>query len=415
MGSARSKRRPLGWAKVAVVALFANACSAPASPERVGRAAEAIVHGTDSVPSQNFVVIVEHSTGPDTFDECTGSLVAPNLVLTARHCVSDITDQGFTCDASGVGSAGGDIGADVSPSALQIYAGLDRPPVSDPAAVGARIFHDASTNLCNHDLALIGLDRSISVAGAGVAALRFRPLAAPGELFTAVGWGVTTTSPTPAVRQERTGVAVLEVGPYTDANGNDVPPNEFDVGAATCQGDSGGPALDDSGAVFGVASTGGNETTPNPNDPAASCLGGNTLNFYSQVGAFSVVIQHAFEAMGATPKTVGGASLGASCTVDIECASGICLTSGASGSCSESCSASACPSGYECSSVSGRQLCEGVSPSGGCSLGVPSRGPVAHRLPPPALHETRCGLGFVMTALGLGMHRRRRLGRGRRR
>jgi hypothetical protein len=387
-----SKRKTRRGACLAAL-LLAIACSAP-SPEPVGRATAAIIQGTDSVPSQNFVVLVERSTGPDTFDECSGTLVAPNLVLTARHCVSNITDQGFTCDASGVGSAGGDIGSDVVPSTLQIYTGLDRPPMTDPAAVGARIFHDAAMNLCNHDLALIGLDRSISVTGAGVAPLRFRPLATEGELFTAVGWGVTTRSPTPAVRQERSGVAVLNVGPYSDANGDDVPPSEFDIGVATCQGDSGGPALDESGAVFGVASSGGNEMTPNPSDPAANCVGSSTLNFYSQVGAFSSVIVQAFEAMGATPKTVGGAPLGASCTTYVECASGICLGSG--GYCSESCATSACPSGFECSSASGKPVCETAPSSGGCSVVAP--------------RANGGRLGLVMAALGLGLCRRRRLG-----
>jgi hypothetical protein len=391
--------------------LLSSACSAPPSPpESVGRATEAIINGEASVPSQNFVVLIERPTGAGQYDECTGTLVAPNLVLTARHCVSNITDQGFTCDATGVGSAGGDIGADVAPSTLQIYTGLDRPPaMSNPAAIGAQLFHDTSTNLCNHDLALIGLNQSISPSAAGVAALRFSPLAIGGEVFTAIGWGVTTTSQTPAVRQQRSGVVVLNAGPYSNADGDDVPPNEFDVGEATCQGDSGGPAVDDSGAVFGVASSGGNGTTTSSNDLAAGCVGPNTLNFYSQVGAFSSVILQAFDAMGATPTTSGGASLGATCTTYVECASGSCLLSDASGYCTESCATSACPSGYQCNTVSGKPFCEEVSSSGGrgCSVGARSREAVASRS--PSSDSGGAGLGLVTAALGLGLCRRRRL------
>jgi hypothetical protein len=395
-----------------VALFFSSACSAPAPvSESVGRASEPIINGTDSVSSQNFVVLIERLAGDNQFDECTGTLVAPNLVLTARHCVSNISDQGFTCDASGVGSAGGEIGADFEPSTLQIYAGLDRPAaLGNPAAVGAQIFHDTSANLCNHDVALIGLNQAVATPDAGVAALRFGPLATAGEAFTAVGWGVSTTSEVPAVRQQRSGLAVLRVGPYSDAEGNDVPPSEFDVGEATCQGDSGSPALDETGAVFGVASSGGNETTPEPNDLAAGCVGQNTLNFYSEVGAFSSVILQAFDAVGATPKIVGGASFGTACTASVQCASSVCLDSGSSGYCSEECASTACPSGYQCSSASDGSVCEKSpspsSPSGGCDVGVGSRERITSNL--PWGDSGRGGLGLGLAALGLGLYRRRR-------
>src|SRR5450631_3812266 len=80
---------------VPAVALLVVACSAPPSgpSERVARTSEAIVNGTASPATQNFAVLVEHkvscTTTGCTYDECTGTLVAPNLVLTARHCVSD--------------------------------------------------------------------------------------------------------------------------------------------------------------------------------------------------------------------------------------------------------------------------------------------------------------------------------------
>jgi MYXO-CTERM domain-containing protein len=117
------------------------------------------------------------------------------------------------------------------------------------------------------------------------------------------------------------------------------------------------------------------------------------LNYYSQVGAFSAVILQAFEAMGATPKTAGGASLGAACTSYAECASGICLGPEGRSYCSEDCPTSACPSGYACTSVSGKQVCEESSSSGGCAVGSEA--------------ATSSDLGFLLVALGLGTYRRR--------
>jgi MYXO-CTERM domain-containing protein len=396
----RSMLRHRLWARAAFLFFagwLSGACSAPPSDEPVGHSSQAIVNGFDSVPSQNFVVLVVHPISGGQYYDCSGTLVAPNLVLTARHCVSETPDEGFTCDSTGAGSSGGDIGPDFDPGTIEIYAGLDRPLTSaPPSAVGVQVFHDTAQNLCNHDLALIGLNQSISSAGTSVAALRLAPAPTIGELITAVGWGVSSASQSPTVRQQRPDVSIIEVGPFMDSTGNDVPPNEFDDGESICEGDSGSPALDSSNAVIGVASRGGNNVRPNPGDLAASCVGGDTLNYYSQVAAFAPIILGAFKTMGATPKLVGGASFGAPCSTSIECLSSVCLGTGTTGYCTEDCSGTTCPAGYSCSSIAGEQLCEqDPASSGGCSIALRSD------------DDGGSSLGLGLAALGLFARRRR--------
>lgn len=366
----------------ACLALFSIvACSAASSgtTERVGRTSSPIIGGTHSSSSQNFVVLIVHPVAGKANEvyECSGTLVAPNLVLTARHCVSSTSDQGFTCDSGGNGSSGGAIGADFAPDSLWIFAGIDEPSnlaVSSASAIGTQLFHDDATNLCNHDVALIGLDRSIPQAE--IATLAFDPKPADGDVVTAVGWGVTSSNQTPAVRQQRPNVPISHVGPYSNSDGEEVPPSEFDVGEVICEGDSGSPALDATNAVIGVASRGGNNLTPTATQLAASCEGDETVNYYSQVGAFKDVILQAFSAMAQTPELPSAEAFGSFCETSSECASDLCTGTGSNMYCTDNCSpTSACPAGYSCEAVSGASVCQENAPSSGCSVsaGGPAR------------------------------------------
>jgi hypothetical protein len=397
----RLKREHHGFAIGAFAVILAS-CSAagPGSGEPVGQTSEAVVDGVDSTTAQNFVVLVEHKVSCNVtgcvVDECSGSLVAPNLVLTARHCVSNTADSAFTCDASGNGSSGGAIGADFDPSSIAIFVGTNRDvDVSTPDAVGTRLFHDDATNLCNHDVALIGL--STSLMGVPTVALRLATPPVDGDAITAVGWGATTTSNTPMTRQQRSNIPIENVGPYTATNGEDVPPSEFDVGESICQGDSGSPALDGTNAIVGVASRGGNNLVPNPNDLGAGCVGGSSVNYYSQVAAFKDVIEGAFSAMGQKPQLETGGVFGDSCSAPSDCSSDVCTGSGMAAYCSQACdpkASSPCPSGYSCDTVSGQNVCQ---EGGGCSIGRASSG--------------RRGLWVFATGIALAVGRRRRRSR----
>jgi trypsin len=407
--------RPLTLAAAAL----ATACSAaPAGPgEPLGTTAEPIIDGVASGASQNFVVLVVHPVSDTEAYECSGTLLTPRLVLTARHCVTQTADFGFSCDSSGNGSSGGAIGADFAPSSLQIFTGTTRPdPSANPAATGVKLYHDNATNLCNHDLALIGL--GVAIPGADIAQIRLASKVTGGEKLTSVGWGVTATTASPETRQQLAGVSIIAVGPHTDpTNGDDVAPNEFEVGQSICQGDSGGPGLDgQTGAVVGVVSRGGNGATPDPNNPASTCessAGLPALNYYTQTTAFANMIRAACADVGEDPWVEGGpdprlAPFGGACMQGSDCQSNLCFASGSSssGTCTQDCSSTACPSGYTCATTGGSQVCVEPSNTSGGGGGKSSKGCAVAG---GAVDGGACaGWGWMALSTGVAMAGRRR-------
>ncbi|CAN5553843.1 hypothetical protein BH09MYX1_BH09MYX1_40460 [soil metagenome] len=361
------------------VAAFAAACAAESSHESTSRGNAPIIYGKDSPSSQDAVVLLV--TTDSGFGACSGSLIAPNLVLTARHCVTKTSDQPFGCDADGKLYGGGtQVQGDHAPTAINIFVGNARPKFGQgavtAAAKGLKIFHPDSTTLCNSDIALVLLDTNID--GAPIAQLRLDSPPVVNETFTAVGWGVAVGDPYPDVRQQREKVKIQRVGRY-ESGGEAVPQNEFLIGEAICSGDSGGPALaTTTGAILGVVSRGGNGSS-DPNDPAAGCIGGS--NFYTRVDGFNDLILQAFAEAGQEPWLEGGpdprlAKLGVACAVDGDCRSNLCLTT--KGICSQDCSADACPAGYQCGTDDGRSACVPVpqSTGGGCNTSGETNGGV---------------------------------------
>ncbi len=126
-----------------VISLFAIACSAPHT-EHEAELRAPVLEGSSSPPSRDQVVFVHVEGGSGTWNDCTGTLIAPRAVVTAKHCVAAVPDRTFVCSGDGEllgdGAGAGVFGAPVEPSTVQIY--LGQSPIAEPAALGKKLFPD---------------------------------------------------------------------------------------------------------------------------------------------------------------------------------------------------------------------------------------------------------------------------------
>src|SRR5215471_15487518 len=159
----------LPWVFTAPLAcLLVAACgTAPAPPgenEVTASTSSAIYGGVEDVgSSQNDAVVAIKVGDGQQFELCSGSLIAPNVVLTARHCVSVINNQAINCDQNGNSlDDGPDLGADQPLASIHVFSGATPNLLGTPDANAKQLFHPQSATICNSDVALIVLDTSIT-------------------------------------------------------------------------------------------------------------------------------------------------------------------------------------------------------------------------------------------------------------
>jgi len=274
-------------AHAALVLVVLAACSGE-DASRIERTSAAIVGGDVSPTTENAVVLLRNVRG-----ECTGTLVAPNLVVTARHCVSS-ANLAMICSDRGETLSGGQAGTDYDPAKIAVYVGdsFARKGVIDPQAVGARIVHDGSPTLCDHDLAFLVLSKNVEGPTAKV---RLTEPPAVGETFRAVGWGLSVDTTLPDRRVSRGGVRITAVGSNKERT---VGPRELSATEGICDGDSGGPALSEKdGALLGVVTRGGSPRAAKLKPPEA-CVGDDIVNVYVSLAAHAKTVRAAFRAAG---------------------------------------------------------------------------------------------------------------------
>jgi hypothetical protein len=271
--------------------------SCAGEPTQVVRAQQAIVGGEVSPAGAEDAVLLLHAQGMGYEQICSASLVAPRLVLTARHCVSYLNDGVFRCSLAGElidnPEGGGQLGLHLEPESIGIYGG--QPPRGEPLARGAKILSTLSPSICSDDLAFVLLDRSLDFTPLS---LRVGRPAAIGEAVTLLGYGVERERDQIDIerqpRRRKSGLLVTDVGPdLRDQDRASVPPRVLGVeGLAGCVGDSGGPLLSDStDAILGVYSL----------LDGASCSDRGVRHLLTHVPPFETLIESAFAAASAEP------------------------------------------------------------------------------------------------------------------
>jgi MYXO-CTERM domain-containing protein len=176
---------------------------------------------------------------------CTGTLIAPNLVLTAQHCVAS-TDDLVNCETS-------EFGTTYSPQNIAVSANTALNRAAQFYPVREVQVPPGGNDVCGSDIALIILDGRFNTITPMAPRLDSTVIA--GEVYTAVGFGDALDEGDPGIRRARGGLEVA-CGPEQCRLPSALTSTEFIGDSSVCEGDSGGPALDSDGEILGVVSRG---------------------------------------------------------------------------------------------------------------------------------------------------------------
>src|ERR1039457_955470 len=130
--------------------------------ERWASSEQGLTQAQPSGPEDDAVVKLDSQSASGALWACSGTLVAPNLVLTARHCITNFVSGFWTCDADGnlISSGAGQMGQLDTPSNISIRSGPG--PVTTKVAKGQAIVTPQVSTICLNDIAFVVLDTQLT-------------------------------------------------------------------------------------------------------------------------------------------------------------------------------------------------------------------------------------------------------------
>ena len=216
-----------------LVAATAAALALTAAPSM------AVVGGSDAAPGE-YPSVAEVTIAQAFL--CTGTLIAPNYVLTAGHC-------GSITGGSGVASPAGWPAA-----AIDVRIGSNKPGQGEKVPVSSVTVEPNYLLNSGYDITLLKLSRNSTETPTHVVGAGERSIWTAGTLETIVGWGATEEDGDLPDNLQEARVPITTdqycANAYSDFDAKTMVCAGFPQGGVdTCQGDSGGP-------MFGKTSTG---------------------------------------------------------------------------------------------------------------------------------------------------------------